>query len=59
MGPCGGHRHDVALIKDAYEIAEAAMLDLREDKHLLTDFKRNTSAFVSQMKLTHRPVVLT
>jgi prevent-host-death family protein len=35
------------------------MLNLSEDIHPLTDFKRRTSEFVSQMKQTHRPLVLT
>ncbi|MBK5293283.1 MAG: type II toxin-antitoxin system Phd/YefM family antitoxin [Acidobacteriia bacterium] len=35
------------------------MVNLSKDIHPLTDFKRNTSEFVSQMKKTHRPVVLT
>jgi prevent-host-death family protein len=35
------------------------MFDLSQDVHPLTDFKRNTSDFMSQMKKTRRPVVLT
>ena len=35
------------------------MVNLSQDIHPLTDFKRNTSGFVSQMKKTRRPVVLT
>ena len=35
------------------------MIDIRQDIHPLTDFKRNTSEFVSEMKRTRRPVVLT
>ena len=35
------------------------MVDLIRDIHPLTDFKRNTSDFMNQMKQTHRPVVLT
>ena len=35
------------------------MVNLRQDIHPLTDFKRNTSQFMNQMKKTHRPVVLT
>jgi prevent-host-death family protein len=35
------------------------MLNLTQDIHPLTDFKRNTSEFVSRMKKTQRPVVLT
>ena len=35
------------------------MVNLAEDIHPLTDFKRNTAGFVKQMKATHRPVVLT
>ena len=35
------------------------MVNLSEDIHPLTDFKRNTSGFLSQMKKTRRPVVLT
>ena len=35
------------------------MINLRQDIHPLTDFKRNTSHFVNRMKKTRRPVVLT
>jgi prevent-host-death family protein len=35
------------------------MVNLRQDIHPLTDFKRNTSGFMRQMKKTRRPVVLT
>jgi prevent-host-death family protein len=35
------------------------MVNLSEDIHPLTDFKRHTSEFMNQMKQTRRPVVLT
>ena len=35
------------------------MVNLSEDIHPLTDFKRRTSEFMNQMKQTRRPVVLT
>jgi prevent-host-death family protein len=35
------------------------MVNLSQDTHPLTDFKRNTSDFMNQMKKTRRPVVLT
>ena len=35
------------------------MLNLSQDIRPLTDFKRNTGDFMSQMKRTRRPVVLT
>ena len=35
------------------------MINLSEDIHPLTDFKRNTSDFLGRMKRTRRPVVLT
>jgi len=35
------------------------MVDISEDIHALTDFKRNTSAFMARMKRSKRPVVLT
>ncbi len=35
------------------------MLDLSEDTHSLSDFKRNTSKLVKQMEETGRPIVLT
>ena len=35
------------------------MVNLRQDIHPLTDFKRNTSDFMSRMKKTRRPVILT
>ena len=36
-----------------------AMVNLSQDIHPLTDFKRKTSSFMSRLKKTHRPVVLT
>jgi prevent-host-death family protein len=35
------------------------MIDLARDIHSLTDFKRNTTEFVKQLKETKNPVVLT
>jgi prevent-host-death family protein len=35
------------------------MVNLSQDIHPLTDFKRNTGGFMNQMKKTRRPVVLT
>ena len=35
------------------------MLDLNRDIHPLTDFKRNTAAFLEQLRETGEPVVLT
>ena len=35
------------------------MINLSQDIRPLTDFKRNTSDFMSKMKKTRRPVVLT
>ena len=35
------------------------MLDISRDIHSLTDFKKNTSEFVEQLKHTGEPVVLT
>lgn len=35
------------------------MIDISQDIHPLTDFKRNTGEFVERMKQTGRPVVLT
>jgi len=35
------------------------MLNLSRDIHSLTDFKRNTSDYIKQMKETQNPVVLT
>ena len=35
------------------------MLDISRDIHSLTDFKKNTSEFVEQLKQTGEPVVLT
>ena len=35
------------------------MLDLSRDIHSLTDFKKNTSDFIDQLKQTGEPVVLT
>ena len=35
------------------------MLDLTQDIHPLTDFKRNTADFMNKMKKSSRPLVLT
>lgn len=35
------------------------MVNLSEDIHPLTDFKRRTSEFMDQMRQTHRPLVPT
>ncbi len=35
------------------------MLDLTRDIHSLTDFKRNTTEFLAQLKETGQPLVLT
>jgi prevent-host-death family protein len=35
------------------------MVNLSQDIHPLTDFKRNTSEFMNQLKKTRRPLVLT
>ncbi len=35
------------------------MLDISRDIHSLTDFKKNTSDFINQLKETGEPVVLT
>lgn len=35
------------------------MLNISEDIHSLTDFKRHTTNFVKQIKHRHRPMVLT
>lgn len=35
------------------------MLNIRQDIHSLTDFKRHTVSFVKQLKRGHRPLVLT
>jgi PHD/YefM family antitoxin component YafN of YafNO toxin-antitoxin module len=35
------------------------MLDISQDIHSLTDFKKNTSEFIHQLKETGDPVVLT
>lgn len=35
------------------------MLDIAQDIHSLSNFKRNTPEFIQQMKQTGRPVVLT
>ncbi len=35
------------------------MMNLRQDIHSLTDFKRHTVNFVKQLKKGHRPLVLT
>jgi len=57
---CGTSRPPHAsIVKDAFKMRAEPMVNLSQDIHPLTDFKRNTSAFVNQMKKTRRPVVLT
>jgi prevent-host-death family protein len=41
------------------DLLEAPMLDLTRDIHPLTDFKRNTTEFLAQLKQTGQPLVLT
>jgi prevent-host-death family protein len=48
----------VSIVKDAFKM-RVLMVNLTQDIHPLTDFKRKTSNFMSQMKKTRRPVVLT
>lgn len=48
-----------SIVKDAFKMRSAPMVNLSQDIHPLTDFKRNTSDFMSRMKKTRRPVVLT
>ncbi|HEY3743356.1 MAG TPA: type II toxin-antitoxin system Phd/YefM family antitoxin [Bryobacteraceae bacterium] len=43
----------------AYLVREAIMLDISKDIHSLSDFKRNTSEFLEQMRGSGHPVVLT
>jgi prevent-host-death family protein len=40
-------------------LEEPPMIDVSEDIHSLSDFKRNTAKFMSQMKKSGHPVVLT
>jgi prevent-host-death family protein len=40
-------------------VIDLNQIDLSRDIHPLTDFKRNTSRFMSEMQQTRRPVVLT
>ena len=43
----------------AYLVQEALVLDISKDIHSLSDFKRNTSEFLEQMRNSGHPVVLT
>ena len=43
----------------AYLVPEVLVLDISKDIHSLSDFKRNTPEFVSQMRESGHPVVLT
>jgi len=56
MAPAGG---GVSIVLDAYKMRVAMMLNVARDIHPLTDFKRKTTSFVSRLKRTRRPVVLT
>jgi PHD/YefM family antitoxin component YafN of YafNO toxin-antitoxin module len=47
-------RHDISIIYDAN-----FMLNLSRDINSLSNFKRNTSNFISQLKDTKSPLVLT
>jgi len=54
-----GHSVFDSIVKDAFEMRRTTMVNLSQDIHPLTDFKRNTSDFLSRMKKTRQPVVLT
>ena len=43
----------------AYLMSEVVVLDISKDIHSLSDFKRNTSEFLEQMRGSGHPVVLT
>ena len=43
----------------AYLVQEVRVLDISKDIHSLSDFKRNTSEFLEQMRGSGHPVVLT
>jgi PHD/YefM family antitoxin component YafN of YafNO toxin-antitoxin module len=43
----------------AYLVQEILVLDISNDIHSLSDFKRNTSEFLAQMRGSGHPVVLT
>ena len=43
----------------AYLVQEVLVLDISKDIHSLSDFKRNTSEFLEQMRGSGHPVVLT
>jgi len=48
-----------SIDKDAKKTRSGPSMNLQQDIHPLTDFKRNTVDFLARMKKTHRPVVLT
>ena len=48
-----------SIVKAAFKMPRANMVNLSQDIHPLTDFKRNTSDFIRRMKKTKRPLVLT
>ena len=48
-----------SISKDANKLRNSKMVNLREDIHPLTDFKRKTGDFLKKMRKTKRPVVLT
>jgi PHD/YefM family antitoxin component YafN of YafNO toxin-antitoxin module len=43
----------------AYLVQEVIVIDISKDIHSLSDFKRNTTAFLEQMRGSGHPVVLT
>ena len=48
-----------SIILSAYLVPEVLVLDISKDIHSLSDFKRNTSEFLEQMRGSGHPVVLT
>jgi prevent-host-death family protein len=52
--------HQSGSIKlSAYLVREAVMLDISQDIHSLSDFKRNTSQYLQRMRGSGHPLVLT
>src|SRR5258708_3532460 len=54
---CGCKRASITLNADL--VREDLMLDIGKDIHSLSDFKRNTSEFLDQMRDSGHPLVLT
>lgn len=55
----GNHTESHTIIEDAKMLLGATMIDVTQDIHSMTTFKRNSTSLMKRLKKTGRPLVLT